>query len=129
MRAAAKQQPVSAFPGVLEVLKHILKPYDKNLKTMEDSPTRYTLGGTILLGNQAKESMLIAVYSMKNYVSIHLMPIYMCPESADGISAELKKHKQGKACFNFAATDEKLFRELAGVVKKSLAACKAKKLV
>jgi hypothetical protein len=45
----------------------------------------------------------------KNYVSYHLMSIYMREVE---MSPELKKHKQGKACFNFTSVDEKLFREL-----------------
>ena len=44
----------------------------------------------------------------KNYVSYYLMPAYMCKN----ISPELAKRKQGKACFNFTAVDEKLFAEL-----------------
>ena len=45
----------------------------------------------------------------KNYVSYHLMSIYMVDVK---MSPELKKRKQGEACFNFASVDEKLFGEL-----------------
>jgi hypothetical protein len=45
----------------------------------------------------------------KNYVSYHLMSIYMREVA---ISQELKKRKQGRACFNFTDVDEKLFDEL-----------------
>jgi len=127
MRAAAKAS--SAFLPVFEALKQILKPYEKNLKIMEDTPVRYTLGGTIQMGKRPKESMLMAVYSMKNYVSIHLMPLYISPESGDEISAELQKRRQGKACFNFAEVDPKLFKEIEALVKKCITACKAKKLI
>jgi len=44
----------------------------------------------------------------KNYVSYYLMPASMCKN----ISPELMKRKQGNACFNFTAVDEKLFAEL-----------------
>jgi hypothetical protein len=37
----------------------------------------------------------------KSYVSLHLMPLYMCPELNRSISPELKKRMQGKTCFNF----------------------------
>lgn len=127
MRTAA--QPASAFPLVFEALKQILKPYEKNLKIMEDTPVRYTLGGAIQMGKRTRESMLMAVYSMKNYVSIHLMPLYISPESGDEISAELQKRRQGKACFNFAEVDPKLFKEIEALVKKCITACKAKKLI
>jgi len=118
----------SAFPEVFDALKKLLQPYEKKLKVMEHTPVRYMLGGTIVYKGKPRETSLMAVCSMKNYVSIHLLPIYMCPESATGISAELKKHKQGKACFNFDAVDAKLFKEIEAVAKKSMAACKAKKL-
>jgi hypothetical protein len=36
---------------------------------------------------------------------------------------------QGKACFNFTQVDDTLFQEAAALVKKSIAACKAKNLV
>lgn len=45
----------------------------------------------------------------KSKVSYHLMSIYMRDVE---ISPELKKRKQGKACFNFSEVDEKLFGEL-----------------
>ncbi len=120
-------QTVSAFPAVFMGLKEILHPYEKKLKVLENTPTRYTLGGTIF-STKRRESMLMAVYSMKSYVSIHLMPIYMCPETAERLSPDLRKHKQGKACFNFSEYDPKLFLEVATLVKRSIAACKAKKL-
>jgi hypothetical protein len=45
----------------------------------------------------------------KNYVSYHLMSVYMREVA---MSPELKKRMQGKACFNFDSVDEKLFGEL-----------------
>ena len=45
----------------------------------------------------------------KNYVSYHLMSVHMREVK---ISAELQKRRQGKACFNFASVDEKLFKEM-----------------
>jgi hypothetical protein len=45
----------------------------------------------------------------KNYVSYHLVTVYM---NKVKMSPELKKRMQGKGCFNFAAIDEKLFGEL-----------------
>ena len=42
----------------------------------------------------------------KSYVSYYLMPVYGLPELVDGISPELKRRMQGKACFNFTRIDE-----------------------
>ena len=49
----------------------------------------------------------------KSYVSYYLMPVYGMPELLDGVSPELKRRMQGKACFNFTRIDEALFSELA----------------
>jgi hypothetical protein len=51
----------------------------------------------------------------KSYVSFYLMPVYGLPELVDGISPELKRRMQGKACFNFTRIDEALFSELASL--------------
>ena len=45
----------------------------------------------------------------KNYVSYHLVTVYM---NKVRMSPELKKRMQGKGCFNFTSMDEKLFSEL-----------------
>ena len=42
-----------------------------------------------------------AVKLGKAYVSYHLMPLYMNGPFANTLSAQLKKHMQGKTCFNF----------------------------
>ncbi len=49
----------------------------------------------------------------KSYVSYYLMPVYAIPELLTAISPELRRRKQGKACFNFTRIDEGLFWELA----------------
>lgn len=40
------------------------------------------------------------------YVSLHLMPIYMCPALTSQISPALKQRMQGKSCFNFKKIPE-----------------------
>jgi hypothetical protein len=49
----------------------------------------------------------------KCYVSYYFMPVYGMPELLDGLSPELRRRKQGKACFNFTRVDEALLAELA----------------
>ncbi len=43
------------------------------------------------------------------------MAAYCFPELLKGMSPELKKHMQGKACFNLTAPDPAFFRELAAL--------------
>ncbi|NIW44259.1 MAG: hypothetical protein GWN30_05650, partial [Gammaproteobacteria bacterium] len=54
----------------------------------------------------------------KNYVSYHLMPVYMYPDLLDDVSDDLKKRMQGKSCFNFRKIDEDLFSELEGLTER-----------
>ena len=51
-----------------------------------------------------------------NYVSAHLMPVYVHPELLADISSELKKRMQGKSCFNFRTVQPDLFDEYAKLV-------------
>jgi hypothetical protein len=54
-----------------------------------------------------------AVQVKKNYVSYHLMPVYLNPALLETVSPGLLKRMQGKSCFNFTSSDAQLFRELA----------------
>jgi len=56
----------------------------------------------------------------KNYVSYHLMPIYVNSALLEGVSPELKKRMQGKSCFNFKTIDRSLFDELALLTQRGL---------
>jgi|SRR5579864_5831010 len=53
----------------------------------------------------------------KNYVSYHLVTVYM---NKVKMSPELKKRMQGKGCFNFTSIDEKLFGELDKLTAEGL---------
>ena len=45
------------------------------------------------------------------------MPVYMFPDLLDGISPELRKHMQGKSCFNFKKMEPALFDELSELTR------------
>jgi hypothetical protein len=57
----------------------------------------------------------------KNYVSYYFMPVYGMPELLDGLSPELRRRMQGKACFNFTRVDETLLAELAVLTADGIA--------
>jgi len=65
-----------------------------------------------------------AVKIGKNYVSYHLMPVYVFPELLKDISPALKQKMQGKSCFNFKSVDADLFEELKTLSEKSYQAYK-----
>jgi len=99
------------IPAVFAALKGILEPYVKA------SPCSPLQAGILLSCNssvrpQGEAAWFAAIRMGKNYVSYHLMPVYMNPALQKHISPELKKRMQGKACFNFSEVDPALFRQL-----------------
>ena len=106
---------VRDFKVVYSGLKSIVKKYEgRGLKpNPSDNPGDYTLIGPPTECSRGKEVWFGGVQTRKNYVSYHLMPVYVFPELLDGISEELKKRMQGKSCFNFRQADRELFQELA----------------
>lgn len=105
------------FPSIFENLKSILKPYAKKLTVKVDTADAYSLDGPYSK-KWKKELFFGAAQIKKNYVSFYLMPVYMRPDLLKNISPELKKHMQGKSCFNFKKVEKKLFKELSQLTKQ-----------
>jgi hypothetical protein len=109
----------STFPIVFEQLKSILKPHAKNLTVTANTSISYSLDGPY--SEKYKKALFFGAAQInKNYVSFYLMPIYMFPGLLKEISPELKKHMQGKSCFNFKKVEPELFKELAKLTKLSV---------
>ena len=106
------------LPLVFEKLKSILKPYEKALTVKADSVNTFYLDGPYS-EKWKKELFFGSAQIKKNYVSFYLMPVYMYPDLLKDISPELKKHMQGKSCFNFKKVEPELFQELSDLAKKS----------
>lgn len=107
------------FPFVFEQLKSILKPYAKNLTVKTDTADTYYIDGPYS-EKWRKELFFGSAQIKKNYVSFYLMPVYMYPELLKDISPELKKHMQGKSCFNFKKEEPQLFDELRDLTQKGV---------
>lgn len=105
------------FTLIFEKLRAILKPYSKKLTVKTDTDEVYYLDGPYS-EKWKKELYFGSVHIKKNYVSFYLMPVYMHPDLLTGVSPELKKHMQGKSCFNFKTMEKSLFAELKGLVKQ-----------
>ena len=109
--------PANGFPLVFEQLRAILAPYAKSLTVTADTPEAFSLDGPY--SEKWKKAVFFgSTVVKKNYVSFYLMPVYMCPDLLDRISPELKKHMQGKSCFNFKQPDPALFKELARLTRE-----------
>lgn len=103
---------------VFEQLKTILKPHAKRLTLQADTSDTYSIDGPYS-EKWKKQLFFGSAQIRKNYVSFHLMPVYMYPELLKEISPELKKHMQGKSCFNFKKVEADLFQELAELTQRS----------
>jgi hypothetical protein len=105
------------FPLIFEQLKNILQPHAKDLTVKADTSNTYYLDGPYS-AKWKKELFFGSAQIKKNYVSFYLMPVYMYPELLNEVSPELKKHMQGKSCFNFKTVEPELFAELAALTRK-----------
>jgi hypothetical protein len=116
------------FQIIFGQLKKILQRYESRLVVTQNTRENYSLNAQFSEKFQ-KEVYFGAVQVKKNYVSFHLMPIYMYPDLLNDISDNLKKRMQGKSCFNFKSSDKELFRELAQLTQKSVKRVKQEKLL
>lgn len=105
--------------SVYSELRKIMAPYAAK---RDDESELYV--DTKHIQKNKKPLFFGAVQIKKSYVSFHLMPVYTKPELLESVSPELKARMQGKSCFNFAASEPKLFKELAALTKASYASYK-----
>ena len=115
------------FQIIFDQLKPILQAYESNLVVDADEAGNYSLN-TPYSEKYKKEVFFGAVQIKKNYVSFHLMPVYIFPDLLDGISPQLRKRMQGKSCFYFSAPDPAVFAELTALAQKSVARMRSEKL-
>jgi hypothetical protein len=122
MATTAKRK--TDLTGAYAALKRLLTPHRAHTRVEVNKPGYYCLVSKKAT-HRGKPMWFAGVRKGKSYVSYYLMPLYACPEVAKRkLSAELKKRRQGKSCFNFTAPDAKLFRELAGLTKAGAVAYK-----
>jgi hypothetical protein len=107
----------SEFPAVFENLKSILKPYASKLTLKGSVADNFYLEGAYS-EKWKKELFFASAQVKKNYVSFYLMPVYMYPDLLKNISPALKKHMQGKSCFNFKKVEKSLFDELTQLTRQ-----------
>lgn len=105
---------------VFNILKLNLRDYAETLSVEKDSDDTYYLN-TLRFAKNKKPHFFGAVQIKKNYVSYHLMPIYINPSLLESVSDNLKKRMQGKSCFNFKEVDVHLFSELKTLTKECYA--------
>ena len=97
---------------VFQELKEIISNYSQHLDLVTDDELSYFLNTHHIMKNK-KPMFFGAVQIKKNYVSYHLMPVYVDVSLLENISDPLRKRMQGKSCFNFKSVEKDLFSELA----------------
>jgi hypothetical protein len=110
------------FATVFRRLRSILAEYAPTLYVVHDRPDYYYLD-THTIGPNKRPIAFGGVRLGKGYVSYYLMPVYSLDVNV-GMSPALRKHMQGKACFNFKQVDDELFAELEQVTRQCYAAWK-----
>jgi len=115
------------FDGAFKGLRRLLKTRAPNLFVKLDAPGEYYLETKEPLW-KGERLFVAAVKKNKNYVSFHLVTVYMYPDLLGKISPGLKKRMQGKGCFNFTAPDRVLFEELSDLVDAGFRAFKKRGL-
>jgi hypothetical protein len=104
------------FAATFAALKAAMAGEASRLAVKIDSATEYTLvtkTASPYPQHKGEPMWFGAVKIGKAYVSYHLMPLYMNAPLAKTISPGLKKHMQGKSCFNFkVAPDGEAIEEL-----------------
>ena len=115
------------FESIFERLRAILQKC-KGSFSVTDEPGNYCLAGNVgpatlaaWKGKMRKPIMPVAWVSIgKAYVSYHLMGIYANQKLQKSLSKELRARMQGKTCFNFKSSNDKLFSELEQVTATSI---------
>ncbi len=106
------------FQSIYDELSKLLKEYEDHLDVKHNTSDNYYLDTRKIYERNKKPIFFGAVQIKKNYVSFHLMPVYVYPELLDNLSEGLKKRMQGKSCFNFKKYDDELFNELKLLTKQ-----------
>lgn len=116
------------FAAVFAALRETLDRHGDQLAVQTDKPGYYCLEAPWAI-YKGKALYFGGVHVRKNYVSYYLMPVYGCPDLLTNMSPALKKHMQGKACFNFKAIDPACFRELDLLTEAGLKIFKSEKFL
>jgi hypothetical protein len=109
-------------------LRQVLAAHSKRLIVIVDKPGDYQVGSPTMKDRVGRPLYVAGVKTGKNYVSYHLMPVYVRPELLKTLSPRLTKRMQGKSCFNFTTVDADEAKELSAVTKVGISVFRDLKL-
>ena len=110
---------MSELDEVFKALRGVMSPYASVLDCVVDTNDHLSLNTRYIQKNN-KPLFFGAVQINKNYVSYHLMPVYVQPDLLASLSPELKRRMHGKSCFNFTSVEPQLVQELARLTEAGL---------
>ena len=116
------------FGATFAALRKVLASYADRLMVAVDKPGDYQISSRTLKDRTGRPLFVAAVQIKKNYVSYHLLPLYMNPALQQKVSSTLKKRKQGKACFNFTEIAPEQIRDIAELTRAGIETFKDVKL-
>lgn len=117
-----------ALDATFAKLRSLLAAQSKRLIVMVDKSGDYQVGSPTMKDRIGRPLYIAGIKTGKNYVSYHLMPIYMDPGLLKSVSPTLKKRMQGKACFNFTSLEREQAQDLANLTRIVIAAHRDLKL-
>ena len=106
-----------ALDETFSALRSLLAEQSKRLIVMVDKPGEYEVSSPTMKDRIGRPLNIAGIKTGKNYVSYHLMPIYMDPGLLKSVSPLLKKRMQGKACFNFTSLESDQRQDLADLTR------------
>ena len=106
-------------PNLFVALRDLLLPYQADLLVVHDDGDHF-YANCRNVDAKGKAQFFGAVKVSGRRHSFHFMPIYTFPDLLAGISPALKKHMQGKSCFNFDAWDPALLHELQMLIEQGV---------
>lgn len=106
-------------PDLFLALRDLLLPYKADLLVVHDEDDHF-YANCRNVDAKGKAQFFGAVKVSGRRHLFHFMPIYTFPDLLAGIGPALKKHMQGKSCFNFDAWDPALLHELQMLIEQGV---------
>ncbi|PLX57554.1 MAG: hypothetical protein C0629_01740 [Chromatiales bacterium] len=101
----------SEFADIFSRSREILLAHSRSLVLVRDEPGDIYLNTAHQMKN-GQPLFFGAAAIRKQYVSFHLMPVYVFPELLHSIPTQLERRRHGKSCFNIKHPDDVIFAAL-----------------
>jgi hypothetical protein len=111
--------PRRVLENTFAALKKLFTPYADDFDLAADEPGRYYLMSRTARTKSGSPVWFGGVEIKKNYVSFHLIPVYIAPSLLRDVSPSLMKRMHGKSCFNFSKVEPSEIEELTKLTARS----------